>query len=113
MDAKIRLLEAVIMGSMRWTLGVVFPSAAVQQELNAFQQEATAQAMHIHRQRDELWVEYTQRARKTVAIPTGPVGGHRCHCVLAVHWTQDPNGELAARSHHSTILELSTDRMVA
>ena len=60
--AKLRLLETVVFGSIRWMIGAVYPSTKAQQALNAFHMYSVAFALDLKRRTGEGWVEFRQRS---------------------------------------------------
>ena len=61
-NLRLRLLEKVVMGSMRWIIGAIFPTAKIQQQLNAAQIQCLKEMLHMHRRPGELWVDWEVRA---------------------------------------------------
>ena len=62
LNKRLQLLEKVVMGCMRWIVGAVFPTAKIQQQLNAAQIQCLKEMLHIHRRAGELWVDFEVRA---------------------------------------------------
>ena len=55
---RMALLNKVVFGAMRWTIGALFPTVQAQQMINYFQLNCVRKMMGIKRGRQELWVDY-------------------------------------------------------
>ena len=108
-EAKIRLLESTVLGSMRWALGTVYPSQAVQQELNKFQLQAIALAMGIKRQANEWWVDYHQRMFRIARARLWYSKRERWGCIaLRRFWKYTGHGIRMSQYEPHTILALTS-----
>ena len=59
---RIKVLEAVVFGSIRWCLGALVPTPQAQQLLNYFHYNCIRRMMGIRRSSGELWVDYEARS---------------------------------------------------
>ena len=59
---RLQLLERVVLASMRWVLGTIFPTQAIQMYLNAAQIQCVREMLRVTRRDDELWVDFECRA---------------------------------------------------
>ena len=59
---RLVLLERVVMGCVRWIVGTIYPTAKIQQQLNAAQIQCLREMLHIRRRGGELWVDFETRA---------------------------------------------------
>ena len=62
LNARLKVLEAVVFGSMRWCLGALVPTPCAQQLLNYFQCNCVRRMLGIRRTSGELWVDYEMRS---------------------------------------------------
>ena len=60
--ARLRVLEAVVFGAIRWCIGALVPTVQAQQLLNCFQYNCVRRMMGLRRGKDELWVDYESRS---------------------------------------------------
>ena len=60
--ARMRVLEAVVFGAVRWCLGALVPTVQAQQLLNSFQYNCVRRMMGLKRGKDELWVDFETRS---------------------------------------------------
>ena len=58
---RIRLLNTVVFGVLRWIMGAIFPSNAIQSMVNHFQYNCVRRMANLKRQTGELWVEAEAR----------------------------------------------------
>ena len=84
---RLKVLEAVVFGTMRWCLGSIFPTAGAQSLLNYFQFNCVRRMMGIKRGGSELWVDFearSLRAARAVVHNTQKIRWGDKH--LAAYW---------------------------
>ena len=59
---RLRVLRTVVFGSIRWVVGILFPTKQLQAMLNQFECMCVRKMMGIKRGRNELWVDFEQRS---------------------------------------------------
>ena len=59
---RLKVLEAVVFGAIRWCLGAIFPTVGAQNLLNYFQFNCVRRMMGIKRGGSELWVDFEARS---------------------------------------------------
>ena len=57
LKARIEVLNKVVQGTFAWTIGILFPTAAVQAALNHFQYSCVWRMMGLKRVANETWVD--------------------------------------------------------
>ena len=60
--ARLKVLEVVVFGSMRWCLGVLVPTPPAQRLLNFFHCNCVRRMLGIRRGKGELWVDFEARS---------------------------------------------------
>ena len=62
LTARLKVLNAVVFGAIRWCLGVLVPTPQAQQLLNFFQYSCVRRMLGIRRTAHETWPEYEARS---------------------------------------------------
>ena len=62
LSSRVKVLEAVVFGSLRWCLGALVPTVQAQQMLNYFQYNCIRRMMGIKRGAGERWIDYEARS---------------------------------------------------
>ena len=77
LKARMKLLNTVVFGVLRWIIGALFPSAQLQSMLNFFQMNCIRRMMKLTRKTDELWVDYEARTLRLARAMVHKVDGVR------------------------------------
>ena len=77
LSARMKLLNTVVFGVLRWVIGALFPSAQLQSMLNYFQVNCVRRMMKTARKTDELWIDYEARSLRWARAIVHKVGGKR------------------------------------
>ena len=62
LSSRVKVLEAVVFGSLRWCLGALVPTVQAQQLLNYFQCNCMRRMMGIKRGAGERWIDFEARS---------------------------------------------------
>ena len=77
LSARMKLLNTVVFGVLRWIIGALFPSAQLQSMLNFFQVNCVRRMMKLARGNDELWIDYEARTLRLARAMIHKVDGKR------------------------------------
>ena len=74
---RMTLLNKVVFGAMRWTIGAIFPTVQAQQMLNFFQVNCVRRMMGVKRGPQELWVDFEARSLRAARVMVHRVDAQR------------------------------------
>ena len=77
LNARMKLLNTVVFGVIRWIVGALFPTGQLQSMLNFFQANCVRRMMQIARGKDELWIDYEARSLRLARAIVHKTDGKR------------------------------------
>ena len=77
LSSRIKVLEAVVFGSLRWCLGALVPTVQAQQLLNYFHFNCMRRMMGIKRGAGERWVDFEARSLRIARAKVFQMSGVR------------------------------------
>ena len=75
--ARMKLLNTVVFGVLRWVVGALFPTPQLQSMLNFFQVNCVRRMMRLARGKEEWWIDYEARTLRLARAMVHKMDGKR------------------------------------